>query len=148
MITIATELRIGLDWALAHASAAFGEARHAELAPLALVVIDAGGHVILMQRQDGASTLRCKIAHGKAAGAIGLGVSSRAKGAIAQDRPRLFASLLPLAPDGMVAAAGGLLVCDETDRVIGAVGISGDTSDNDEHCARVGIEAVALHTPA
>ena len=147
-MTTVTEPRIGLDRALALASAAFSEARHAELAPLALVVIDAGGHVILTQRQDGASTLRCKIAHGKAAGAIGLGMSSRAIGAIALDRPGFFASLLPLAPDGMVAAAGGLLVLDETGRVIGAVGISGDTSDNDEHCARLGIEAVGLRTPA
>jgi len=121
-------------------------AKGAELAlkPLTVAVLDAGGHIIALQRQDGASTLRPQIACAKAGGALGLGISSRKIGDMALERPTFIASLGPIAPHGVVPAAGGVLVVNGDGIVIGAVGITGDTSDNDELCALAGIAAAGL----
>ncbi|KQX23411.1 MULTISPECIES: GlcG/HbpS family heme-binding protein [unclassified Sphingomonas] len=114
------------------------------LKPLCIAVLDAGGHLIALERQDGASTLRPNIAIAKAAGALGLGTSSRNIGEIAQERPSFIGALAALAPLGVIPAAGGLIIVDDQDRPIGAVGITGDTSDNDEECALAGIAAAGL----
>ena len=139
--------RISLDQANAAIAGAFAKGRELGLKPLCCVVLDAGGHAIALQRQDGASTLRPQIAAGKASGALALGVSSRRIGEMAAERPSFVAALGPIAPSGLLPAAGGVIVVD-AEGPIGAVGITGDTSDNDELCALAGIAAAALTAQA
>jgi uncharacterized protein GlcG (DUF336 family) len=112
------------------------------LKPLTVAILDAGGHLIALQRQDGASTLRPQIAIAKASGALALGVSSRVIGEMAAERPTFIASLGPLAPHGVVPAAGGVIISAEDGTTLGAVGVTGDTSDNDEICALAGVAAI------
>jgi len=135
---------ISLDQANAIIAAAFAKGSELALKPLSVVVLDAGGHPIAFQRQDGASTLRFAIAAGKAGGALALGVSSRKVADMAAERPTFIAALAPIAPHGIVPAAGGVIVVGEGGRPIGAVGITGDTSDNDEACTLAGIAAAGL----
>lgn len=135
---------ISLEQANAIVQNALSKGAELKLQPLTITVLDAGGHAIALARQDGASTLRPQIAHGKAATALALGVNSRKVGEMAQDRPTFIAALGSLAPDGIVPAAGGVLVVNDTGQVIGAVGITGDTSDQDETCALAGIAAAGL----
>ena len=136
--------RISLDQANAAIAGAFAKGRELGLKPLCIVVLDAGGHAIALQRQDGASTLRPQIATGKASGALALGVSSRRIGEMAAERPSFVAALGPIAPDGIIPAAGGVIVINGDGQPIGAIGITGDTSDNDEACALAGIAAAGL----
>lgn len=136
--------RITLVQANAVIAAAFAKAAELRLKPLSVAVLDAGGHLIAFQRQVGASTLRPQIAAGKAGGALALGVSSRKIAEIAAERPTFIASLGVLSPAGIVPAAGGVIVVDDEGLPIGAVGITGDTSDNDETCALAGIHAAGL----
>ncbi len=136
--------RISLDQTNRIIAAAFDKARDLALKPLTVSVLDAGGHAIAMQRQDGASTLRPQIACGKAGSALALGMSSRKIADIAAERPSFVASLGLISPLGMIPAAGGVLVIDGDGQVIGAVGVTGDTSDNDEACALAGIAAAGL----
>lgn len=112
--------------------------------PLCVAVLDAGGHLVALQREDGASTLRPQIAIAKAGGALALGISSRKIAEMASERPTFVASLGPISPHGVVPAAGGVIVVDADGQVIGAVGVTGDTSDNDETCALAGVAAVGL----
>lgn len=112
--------------------------------PLCVAVLDAGGHLIALQREDGASTLRPQIAIAKAGGALALGVSSRKIAEMASERPTFVASLGPISPHGVVPAAGGVLIVDADGQVVAAVGVTGDTSDNDEQCALAGIAAAGL----
>ncbi len=135
---------ITLDQANAIIAAGLAKGRELGFQPLAIAVLDPGGHLLAFQRQDGASTLRVQIASAKAGGALGLGVSSRRIGEMAADRPTFIASLGPIAPHGVVPAAGGVIVVDAAGRTIGAVGVTGDTSDNDEVCALAGIAAAGL----
>lgn len=136
--------RISLDQANKLIATAFEKAREMGLKPLSVAVLDAGGHLIAFQRQDGASTLRLQIACGKAGGALALGVSSRAIADMAAERPAFVGSLGPISPHGVVPAAGGVIVVGEDGHTIGAVGVTGDTSDNDEICAMAGISAAGL----
>jgi len=124
--------------------AAFAEGARLGLAPLTVAVTDAGGHLIAMQRQDRASTLRPQIAVAKAAGALSIGVSSRRIAEMAADRPTFATMLGNLTPQGIVPAAGGVIVVDDEGSPIGAIGVTGDTSDNDELCAMAGLAAAAL----
>jgi uncharacterized protein GlcG (DUF336 family) len=129
-------------------AAALAEGARLQLKPLTVAVLDAGGHVIALQRQDGASNLRPQVATAKAAGALALGVSSRQIGVMAQERPTFVsavASLGAAAAMGIVPAAGGVLIRNAGGQVLGAVGITGDTSDNDELCAVAGVNAVQLN---
>lgn len=135
---------ITLDQANIITAAAFAKGKELGLKPLSIAVLDGGGHLVAFQRQDGASTLRPQIACGKAGGALALGVSSRKVGEMATDRPVFVASLGPLSPHGVIPAAGGVIVVDEQGLPIGAVGVTGDTSDNDEICALAGIVAASL----
>ena len=135
--------RITLDQANRIISGIFQKGAELKLKPLSAAVLDPGGHVIAFQRQDGASIMRFQIAAGKAAGALALGVSSRKIGEMAAERPSFVASLGPIAPQGLIPAAGGLLVAAGGD-VLGAVGVTGDSSDNDEACAKAGIAAAGL----
>jgi uncharacterized protein GlcG (DUF336 family) len=140
--------RITLDQANAVIAGAFDKAREMALKPLGVAVLDAGGHLIAYQRQDGASTGRFQLALGKAAGALFLGISSRKIGAMAAERPTFLAALGPIAPAGVIPAAGGVIVVDESGIAIGAVGISGDLSDMDEACTLAGIAAAGLTAQA
>jgi uncharacterized protein GlcG (DUF336 family) len=136
--------RITLESANSVIAAAFAKGAALGLKPLSVSVLDAGGHLIAFQRQDGASTLRPRIATGKAAGALALGVSSRKIGEMAAERPTFVGMLGTIAADGIVPAAGGVIVVDADGLPIGAVGVTGDLSDNDEICALAGIEAAGL----
>ena len=136
-----------LTLATAIIDGALSEAARLKLKPLTVAVLDAGGHIVALQRQDGASNLRPQLAVAKAAGALALGVSSRAIGVMAQERPQFVGALASLgvsAGMGIIPAAGGVLIHDADERVIGGVGITGDTSDNDEACAVAGIGAAGL----
>lgn len=135
---------ITLDQANRIITAAFDKGRELGLKPLSVVVLDAGGHVIAFQRQDGSSLLRFQIASGKASGALALGISSRKIADIASERAAFVAAVGPLSPQGIVPAAGGVIVVDDAGLPIGAVGTTGDTSDNDEACTLAGIAAAGL----
>jgi uncharacterized protein GlcG (DUF336 family) len=135
---------LSLDQANALITGAIAKALALQLKPLCIVVLDAGSNIMALQRQDGASVLRWKIALGKAAGALGVGVSSRKIADMAAERPAFVAALGSLAPQGLVPAAGGVIVIDAKRLITGAVGVSGDSSDNDELCALAGIAAAGL----
>lgn len=123
---------------------AFAKGDELKLKPLSIAVLDPGGHLIAFARGDGASTLRPQIACGKAGGALALGMSSRAVGEMAVERPAFVGALASIAPHGMIPAAGGVIVRGEDGEVTGAVGVTGDTSDNDEICALAGVAAAGL----
>jgi uncharacterized protein GlcG (DUF336 family) len=111
--------------------------------PLCVVVIDAGGHVIACEREDGVANRRFDVALGKAHGAISIGVNSRTLGVMAVDRPHFMNGVTAAIGGSLVPVAGGVLIV-ENGRTIGAVGVSGDTSDNDEAAALAGIHAAGL----
>ena len=136
--------RIALDQANTIIAAAFAHGQTLKLKPLSVAVLDAGGHLVAFQRQDGASNMRAQIATAKASGALALGVSSRKIADMAVERPTFVASLGPISQHGIVPAAGGVIVLGADGLAIGAVGITGDTSDNDEACALAGIAAAGL----
>jgi uncharacterized protein GlcG (DUF336 family) len=136
--------RITLAQANTAIEAAFARGAELKLKPLSVVVVDAGGHVQAFQRQDGASSLRLGIALGKAAGALALGVSSRKIGEMAAERPAFVGALSGIVTHGIMPAAGGVIVKGADGLPIGAVGVTGDTSDNDEICALEGIAAAGL----
>lgn len=112
--------------------------------PLSVAVLDAGGFLLAFQRSDGSSNLRPQIAIGKAAGALALGVNSRKVGDMAIERPHFIGSLSTLVPGGIVPVAGGVLIVDTDGNTIGAVGATGDTSDNDETAVLAGIASAGL----
>lgn len=135
--------RITLDQAQTIVSGAITEARALGLKPISVAVLDAGGHMIAFAREDGSSNLRPQIATAKASGALALGVSSRTISEMAIERPTFINAAAGLNPAGIVPAAGGVLVRADG-AVIGAVGVTGDTSDNDELAALAGIKAAGL----
>ncbi len=114
------------------------------LKPLTVAVLDAGGHLKALARQDGASTLRPEMAQGKAHGAIALGIGSRAIFERAQQQAFFVQVVNALAGGSLVPVPGGVLVRDSGGAILGAVGVTGDTSDNDEICAVAGIEAAGF----
>jgi len=123
---------------------AIAEARKQNFAPLAIAVLDAGGNLIAFKREDGAGILRFDIAYGKAWGALGMGFGTRELAERATRSPTFVAALSAISHGRMVPSPGGVLIVGADKEVVGAVGISGDTGDNDEACAIVGIEAVGL----
>jgi len=133
--------RIALAKANKIISAAFARAKEQGFNPLSVAVLDAGGHLIAFQRQDGSSMLRFEIATGKAYGALALGVGSRTINKMAIDRPHFIAGLAGVSGDKIVPVPGGVLVRAKNGEIVGAVGVTGDTSDNDEDAAVTGIEA-------
>ena len=136
--------RLTLELALRVIDGALGRGTELGCPPLTVVVLDAGGHDIALKRQDGSGILRVDIARGKAWGALGMGFSSRELGERAQKVPHLFGALASVSQGRLVPVAGGVLIHDEERNVIGAVGISGDTSDRDEDCALYGLTAAGL----
>ena len=118
-----------------------------KLKPLAVTVLDARGCVKISAAQDGTSLLRSEIAHGKAYGALAMGMGSRALFQRAQEQAYFIGAVNTLAQGRIVPVPGGVLIQDGG-VLLGAVGISGDTSDNDEACAIAGIEAAGLKANA
>jgi glc operon protein GlcG len=139
-------LRAPLTLAQASAivDAALAAARSADLEPLTVAVLDAGGHLIALKREDGSGILRPQIAIGKAWGALGMGVSSRTLGQRLAERTAFQAALGAASQGRFVTAPGGVLVRGATGEIIGAVGISGDASDKDEYAAITGVRAAGL----
>lgn len=133
MITLARARRI-VRGALAHA-------RAEELEPLAVVVVDAGGWIQVAEREDGASNYRVAIAHGKAHGAVGMGLGSRA---LSDKGPAFLGAVAALPGTAIVPVPGGVLIRDRKGAILGAVGVSGDRSGADEAAAVAGIEATGL----
>lgn len=120
-------------------------ARGAEmkLKPLTVAVLDAGGALIALDRQDGASPLRPEVAQGKARGAVMLGMGSRAIFQRAEQQPYFVQSMNALCGGSLVPVPGGVLIR-EAGAIVGAVGVTGDTSDNDETAAVAGVEAAGF----
>lgn len=133
-----------LDQADIVARVALETARARDAQPLTVVVLDAGGHVVVARREDGSGIARFEIAFGKAWGALGMGISTRGLAARAARMGTFFNALAAVTDGRMVPVPGGVLIRDGTNRIIGAMGISGDTSDVDEACAVAGIEAAGL----
>lgn len=140
-------LGMTLDQARAIISGTLDTARKNSYAPLTVVVLDAGGHVVAVERQDGSSNKRFEIAHGKAHGAISLGLDSRALMTRAEQQPH-FVAAVTHAVGALVPVPGGVLVTDANGSLLGAVGVSGDVSDNDEAAALAGVEAAGLSAQA
>ena len=115
-----------------------------DLKPMTAVVVDSGGAVIASQRQDGASPIRVDLAKGKAHGAVMLGLSSRKLGERAETQAYFIQAMNALCNGSLVPVAGGVLVRDKNNAIIGAVGVTGDTSDNDEELAIAAIKSVGL----
>jgi len=125
-------------------TAAFAKGAELKLKPLTVAVLDAGGHLKAFQKQDGASMLRAEIATGKAYGALAVGMGSRWLDQAAKERPHFVEGLNAVSGGRIVPVPGGVLIRDAAGELIGAVGITGDTSDNDEIAAIAGIEAAGL----
>ena len=123
---------------------AFEHARAEELKPMAAVVLDAGGNPIAFEREDGASPGRYDIARAKAYGAVMLGMPGSAQMARAEAQAYFIACANGALGGGLVPVPGGVLVKDSKGVVLGAVGVSGDASDNDAAAAKAGIEAAGL----
>lgn len=136
MLSLSTASQI-IDAALAHA-------RHLQLAPIAVAVLDGGGNLVAFKREDGAGIVRFDIAFGKAWGSLGMGFGSRELTERAQKNATFFTTLAATSSGRMVPSPGGVLILDSLGKIIGAVGISGDLGDNDELCAIAGIEDAGL----
>src|SRR5215468_1389003 len=118
--------------------------RDTNCAPLTVAVLDSGGHLVAFKREDRSGILRPDIAMGKAWGALGMGFGSRELADRAAKAPMFITALAAVSQGRMVPVPGGVLIKNAAGEVLGAVGISGDTSDRDEVCALAGIEAAGL----
>lgn len=132
-----------LDTARTIIAAALAKGAELKLKPLTVAVLDAGGALVALERQDGASRMRPDIAIGKANGAVQMGMGSRALWKRAEEQPYFIQSMNALAGGSLVPVPGGVLIRQDG-AILGAVGITGDTSDNDETAAVTGIEAAGL----
>lgn len=133
-----------LDQARTIISTGFSKAAEMGLKPMAIVVLDAGGHVVAFERQDGSPFIRFDIAQGKAWAAIAMGTSSRWFHEASETRPHFVQGLNAVTGGKIIPVPGGLRILDASGTAIGAVGVTGDTSDNDEIVAAAGIEAADL----
>ena len=112
--------------------------------PMAVVVLDEAGHVKATQREDGASMFRVDVATGKAWGAVGMGASSRVLGDRAKDNPNFFLSLAATSGGKFLPQPGAVLIKNSSGEIIGAVGASGGTGDEDEAICAFGVAAAGL----
>jgi uncharacterized protein GlcG (DUF336 family) len=137
---------------LAHASTivdvALKSGRDIGCQPLTVAVLDAGGHLVAFKREDRSGIMRFDIAFGKAWGALGMGMGTRTLAGRAAKMTTFFGALAAASGGRLIPVPGGVLVRDGAGEVVGAVGISGDTSDKDEACAIAGIEAAGLKADA
>ncbi|MCW2893853.1 MAG: hypothetical protein QOH87_4370 [Trebonia sp.] len=137
-------MSIGLETAKSITAGARAAAKEYGLKPLTVVVLDAGGHVVSVEREDGSSNNRFEIAFGKAYGALALGMGSRSLMARAEQQPYFVTSAAAAIGGRLIPVPGGVLVKDEAGIVVGCVGVSGDSSDNDELAAISGIKSASL----
>ncbi|MGH7106368.1 MAG: GlcG/HbpS family heme-binding protein, partial [Acetobacteraceae bacterium] len=114
------------------------------LKALTIVVLDPGGHLVVMKREDSSGILRPEIAHAKAWGALGMGTGSRGLAKRAEHAPGFYAALASTSLGRMIPVPGGVLIRNGSGEIIGAVGVSGDLPDNDENCAVHGIQQTGL----
>ena len=136
-------MRMTLQTASTIVDAALAAGRGHGFLPLTVAVLDAGGHLVAFKREDGAGILRFDIAYGKAWGALGMGFGSRELFNRTQANPTFMAALSTVSGGRLVPVPSGVLILSDGE-VIGAVGISGDNSDNDETCAVAGVAAAGL----
>lgn len=127
---------------------ALAQGREKGLQPLSVVVLDAGGHVVAFEREDGASPGRFAIAHGKAHGSVMLGIAGTAQRDRAEAQPYFIAAVNGLYGGQLIPVPGGVLVRDRKGAILGAVGVTGDTSENDAAVAVAGIEAAGFTAEA
>ncbi len=141
-----TPLKVLLSLAQADAIAdeALRLARKHGLQPLTVAVLDAGGHQVVLKREDGCGIIRVQVACAKAYGALGMGISSRELGEHVADRPVFGNSLSVISGGRFATVPGGVLIRDSAGSVIGAVGITGDKSPADEFAAIGGIKSAGL----
>ncbi len=118
--------------------------KEAEMLPLTVAVLDTGGNLLAFKRDDGCGIMRGDIAIGKAWGALGMGISSRTIRNRLADRPSFQSALASVSQGRFVPVPGGVLVMNDADIAIGAVGISGDASDRDEYAAIAAVKAAGL----
>jgi len=123
---------------------ALEKARQLKLPPLAVVVLDDSGHIKAVKREDGASMFRVDIGQGKAWGAVAMGCSSRALANRAKQNQNFFLTLAATSAGKLLPQQGGVLIRDAAGAVLGAVGISGASGDEDETCGAYGVEKAGL----
>ena len=126
----------------------FAKGREMKIKPLGIVVLDASGHIVSAQREDGASMFRLDVAQGKAWAAVAMGASSKALAKRAKDNPKFFVSLAATANGKFLPQTGAALIKDKDGTIIGAAGGSGGTGEEDEACCVAGIEAAGLTADA
>ena len=137
-------MSIGLETAKSITAGVRAAGRDHGLKPLTVVVLDVGGHVVSVEREDGSSNNRFEIAFGKAYGALALGMGSRSLMARAEQQAYFITAAAAAIGGRLVPVPGGVLVKDDSGSVLGCVGVSGDTSDNDELAAIAGITSASL----
>jgi len=137
-------MSVSLEQAQAIATASLAQARELALKPVSVVVLDPRATLVVVLSEDGVSTLRPRIAQGKANAAIAMGMGTRALMARAEQQAYFIQAINGLAEGNFVPVPGGVLIRNEVGVLLGAVGISGDTSDNDEAAAVYGVTAVGL----
>ena len=135
---------IQLAQADAIADAVLAHGRSLKFQPLTVAILDAGGHLVVLKRDDHSSLLRPEIATGKAWGALGLGFGGRELARRAERFPAFFTALNAMSTGRMVPVAGGALIRDAAGSILGAIGVSGDTSDNDERCLIAAVASQGL----
>jgi uncharacterized protein GlcG (DUF336 family) len=133
-----------LDAAQTIVTAALKHARGANMKPLGVCVLDARGAMKAYAAEDKTSLKRFEIAHGKAFACLSLGQGSRNVNKIVTERPHFGAALAHVVGGTFIPVPGGALIRDAAGDVIGAVGVSGDTSDNDEAAGVAGVKAAGL----
>ncbi len=139
-------MKLTLDKANVIADQTLAKARDAKYRPMCVAVLDEGGCLKVLKREDAASILRPDIAVGKAWGAVGMGESSRSLSERLKERPAFLGALSVMSQGKVVPVAGGVLIMDGADgnEIIGAVGVSGGTAEEDEACAIAGIKAAGF----
>ena len=137
-------MSIGLETAKSITAGVRAAGKDHGLKPLTVVVLDAGGHVISAEREDGSSNNRFEIAFGKAYGALALGMGSRSLMVRAEQQAYFITAAAAAIGGRLIPVPGGVLVKDDSGSVVGCVGVSGDTSDNDELAAMAGITSASL----
>jgi uncharacterized protein GlcG (DUF336 family) len=123
---------------------ALATARSMKFQSMSVAVLDAGGHLVAFKREDNSSIMRFEVAFGKAYAALAMGRPSRGFEQLSAQRPVFVNSLVGASGERFIPVEGGVLVRNADKKIIGAVGISGDTADNDEICAIKGIRAAGL----
>ncbi len=137
--------KLTLEQASVICDATLAKGKEMGLNALTVAVLDDGGHLKAFKREDGpGAALRPHVAYGKAYGAVGMGRSTRMLSGLAEERPQFAAALVGVSNGRFVPVPGGVLIKDGDGEIIGSVGVSGDTSDNDEAAGAAGIEAAGL----